>query len=469
MTDDDLAALAAVSETVAVGDDRLAPYLTEPRDRHAARAAVLARPRDTREVAAVLALAHERRLAVIPWGGGTGLVGGQVSGEDAGLPAPVLVSLERLDRIREVSPEDNTVTVEAGVPLQRVQEAAAEAGRLFPLAMASQGSCTIGGNLATNAGGVQVLRYGNARELTLGVEAVMADGTIHHGLRKLRKDNMGYDLRGLLIGSEGTLGIVTAACLKLFARPAERETAMLAVPSPRDALALLNAMRERLGDGITAFELIAAQGPAFLAETHADWRDPLEGAPPWRVLVEATGPDEAGLAERMQAALEAAFADDLATDGIVAASEAQRASLWWVRETIPDANRRIGAVTSNDVSVPLSALSAFIDAAAEAVAAVDPRLRINCFGHVGDGNLHYNAFPPAGAAKADWLHLSDRVAEAVNGAALAHGGSFAAEHGIGRLKRDALARAADPAKLAAMRAIKAALDPRGILNPGAVL
>jgi len=402
----------------------------------------------------------------VPYAGGTGLVGGQVSGDG---PAPVILSLERMDRIRQVSAPDNALVAEAGVILADVQAAAAEANRLFPLSLAAEGSCRIGGNLATNAGGVQVLRYGNARDLVLGVEAVLPDGSVHHGLRLLRKDNTGYDLRHLLIGSEGTLGVITAAALKLFPRPAETLTAMLAVPGPAAALDLLNRLRDRLGDGISAFELMSGQGIAFLRAAYPDRRDPLSGDPPWRVLMEIGAPPETNLVERTEAALADAMEAGLATDGIVAASEAQAAELWWIRETIPEANRHVGAVASHDISVPLARLAEFIEAGDAALAEIDPELRINCFGHVGDGNLHYNVFPPEGRTRADCEPLRPRVTEAVHGLASRVGGSLSAEHGVGRAKRADLARWGDPAKLAAMRAIKAALDPAGIMNPGAVL
>ncbi|MEO0429121.1 MAG: FAD-binding oxidoreductase [Pseudomonadota bacterium] len=479
-TPEDLDTLAAMTDAAGLvrpdGDDgiaRIAPYLREPRDRLQGRAAALLRPASTAEVAAMIRYLNDRRIPVIPISGGTGLVGGQIFTAPAdisdALPSPVLLSLERMNRIREVAPDDGALVAEAGVTLEAVQQAAADAGRLFPLAMASQGSCCIGGNLATNAGGVGVLRYGNARELVLGVEAVLADGTVHHGLRRLRKDNMGYDLRGLLVGSEGTLGVITAAVLKLFPAPGERVTAMLAIPEAETAVELLHALRDRLGDGLTAFELIAAQGPAFIAEHFPDWRDPLPGHPAWRVLLEATGPTDGRLEERAEAVLAALMEEGTVLDGVIASSEAQRTELWWTRETIPEANRKVGAVASHDVSVPLSRIPAFIAAAAREVAHIAPALRINCFGHVGDGNLHYNLFPPAGAAAGDWREAGAEASAAVHEAALAEGGSIAAEHGIGRVKARQLADRLDPAKLAAMRAIKAALDPNGILNPGAVL
>ncbi|MEM7527353.1 MAG: FAD-binding oxidoreductase [Pseudomonadota bacterium] len=472
----DLEALAAMTDAAglvvpadASGRERLAPYLREPRDRLQGRAAALLRPRSTEEVSAMVAHLNARRIALVPVSGGTGLVGGQIFTAAEPAPSPVLLSLERMNRIRDVAPEDGALIAEAGVTLQAVQEAARAVGRLFPLAMASQGSCCIGGNLATNAGGVQVLRYGNARELCLGIEAVMADGSVHHGLKRLRKDNMGYDLRGLLIGAEGTLGIITAAVLKLFQAPGETVTAMLAVPDPSTAVSLLHRLRAILGDGLSAFELMAARGPAFIAEHFPEWRDPLADTPAWRVLLEMTGPAEWGLASRVEGAMAATMEEGIVRDGVVAASEAQRDALWWTRETIPEANRKVGAVASHDVSVPLSAIPRFIEDAAARVARVAPDLRINCFGHVGDGNLHYNLFPPAGGRAADWLEAGRLGSAEVHEAALALGGSFAAEHGIGRVKAAALADRLDATKLVAMRSIKASLDPNGILNPGAVL
>jgi FAD/FMN-containing dehydrogenase len=440
-------------------------YLEEPRGRHRGRAATVLRPRTTGEIAAILRLCRAARIGIIPYAGGTGLVGGQIS--ESG-PRPVLLSLERMDRIREVSPEDDALIAEAGVVLAAVQAAARGAGRLFPLSLAAEGTARIGGVLATNAGGTQVLRYGTARDLCLGVEAVLPDGSVHHGLRLLRKDNMGYDLRHLLIGSEGTLGVITAAALKLFPRPAETLTAMIAVPGPAAALALLHRLRDELGDGISAFELISGIGVGFLRALYPDRADPLAGDPPWRVLLEIGAPPDTGLRERAEAALGRAFEAGLALDGAIAASEAQAGAMWWMRETIPEANRHVGAVASHDISVPIGRIAEFVERGGRIVSEIGRGLRVNCFGHVGDGNLHFNVFPPEGAAQADCAHLSERVSGALHEAAVALGGSIAAEHGIGRAKAGDLARLGDPAKLAAMRAIKDALDPAGIMNPGAL-
>jgi FAD/FMN-containing dehydrogenase len=443
-----------------------ARYLEEPRGRFAGMAAAVLRPRDTAGVATAVRLCAEARVGIVPYGGGTGLVGGQVRGEG---PRPLVLALERLDRVRAVAPADAVMTVEAGVVLAAAQEAAAAAGRLFPLSLASEGTARIGGLLATNAGGIGVLRFGNARDLCLGVEAVLADGSVLHGLSSLRKDNTGYDLKDLLIGSEGTLGIITAASLRLFPRPAEVAAAWLAVPSAEAALRLLERVREALGEAVSAFELMHAQGLAFLAETMPEVGQPLAVTPEWSVLVEAGAGPGARVGERLEAALAAAWEAGEATDALVAQNEAQRAAFWRVRETIPEANRAIGAVASHDISVPPGRIGAFVERAGGAVAAIDPGLRVNCFGHLGDGNLHYNVFPAPGRQREEYAATRGAVSEAVHDLVHALGGSISAEHGIGRLKVAELARYGDPAKLAAMRAIKRALDPSGILNPGAVL
>ena len=439
-------------------------YLEEPRGRWKGKGGLLLAPGSTEEVAAILRLCAEARAPIVPYGGGTGLVGGQVSDD---LAAPVILSLERMARIRAVDPVENAITVEAGAILQTVQEAAEGVDRLFPLSIASQGSARIGGILATNAGGVNVLRYGNARDLCLGLEAVLPDGSVLHGLSPLRKNNTGYDLRHLLIGAEGTLGIVTAATLKLLPRPGRSGTALFEIPDPQAALDLLNLARDRIGEGVSAFELIGRTGLDFLAETMPEIRLPL-GRPDWSVLVDLGLGPSGDPANALEGLFEAAMEAGLATDGVIAQSEGQRQDFWTVRESIPEANRRIGSINSHDISVPIARIPRFIAEGAQAVAAIGA-FRINCFGHVGDGNLHYNVFPMPGRSRAD--HEGDREAikDAVHGLAHAHGGSVSAEHGVGRLKVDDLERYVDPTKLAAMRAIKAALDPAGIMNPGAVL
>jgi FAD/FMN-containing dehydrogenase len=440
-------------------------YLEEPRGLFQGADALLVAPGTTEEVATVVREAGAARVGIVPYGGGTGLVGGQIMAEG---PRPVILSLERMTRLRAVHARENVVIAEAGVILADLQAAAGAEDRLFPLSLASEGSARLGGILSTNAGGVNVLRYGNTRELCLGLEAVLPDGTIWHGLKRLRKDNTGYDLRGLLVGAEGTLGIITAAAMRLFPQPARHGTALLAVEGPAAALELLALAGDRIGPGISAFELISGQGPRFLAETGCPARCPMDPVPEWSVLIDlglgAGEVPDAALTDLFEAALEAG----LAHDGVIAQSETQRAELWQMREEIPEANRRIGSVSSHDISLPLSEIPAFLDRAGAAVAGVGD-FRINVFGHLGDGNLHYNIFPPEGVARDELRGKRAAVAEAVYDLVAEMGGSFSAEHGIGRLKVGDLARYGDPAKAGAMRAIKAALDPQGIMNPGVML
>ncbi len=440
-------------------------YLEEPRGRWQGQAGLLLRPGTTGEVATVVRMAHEARVPVVPYGGGTGLVGGQIAADG---PAPVLLSLERMRAVRDIWPEENVMVVEAGAILSDIHDAASEVDRLFPLTIAAKGSAQIGGNLATNAGGVNVLRYGNARDLCLGVEAVLPNGEIFQGLKRLRKDNSGYDLRNLLIGSEGSLGVITAAALKLYPRPALEGTALMVVPGPEAALSLLALGRDHLGEGISAFELMHRTGLEFLNETMPDVRLPFADLPDWFVLIDiglALGLDPAG-------ALEALFAEaldkGLASDGLIAQSDTQRQAFWAVRESIPEANRRVGSISSHDISVPLSLVSDFIARGNEAIAGLGS-YRVNCFGHLGDGNLHYNVFPPKGETRNAYVAQRDVIKRTVHDLVHEMGGSVSAEHGVGRLKVEDLERYGDPAKLSAMRAIKAALDPHGILNPGVIL
>lgn len=461
-----LTAIVGAANAIGTGDDRLAPYLLEPRDQWQGTAAIALRPQDVGQVSRILRLCNQARLPVVAISGGTGLVGGQTL---PGGPLPVLLSLERMNRIRAVLPDDGALVAEAGCILSDIKAEADRLGRLFPLSLASEGSCRIGGNLATNAGGVQVLRYGNARDLVLDVEAVLADGTVIEGTRTLRKNNMGFDLRHLLIGSEGTLGVITAASLKLFPKPGETVTALLSVPNPRVAVKMLHVLADRLGDGITAFELINGQGITFIERFFPSWTDPLDGSPKWRVLLEASGPPGAALTTRIEAVLETLFAEELALDGVVAQSEAQRQALWWMRETVPEANRKVGALISTDISVPISRIPDFLTEGDRRVATIDHSLVVNSFGHIGDGNLHFNVFPPLGRSKGDFGNVVPKLKIALHDLAHEMGGSIAAEHGIGRLKADDLGKYGGTGALIAMRAIKQALDPNGILNPGAVL
>lgn len=441
-------------------------YLEEPRGRWHGQAGLLVAPRNVEEVASVVREAAAVRVPVVPYGGGTGLVAGQVV--PAGHPAPLILSLERMTRVRGVYPDENVAICEAGVVLADVQRAAEEADRLFPLSLAAEGSARIGGNLATNAGGTGVLRYGNARDLCLGLEAVLPNGDIWHGLRRLRKDNTGYDLRNLLIGSEGTLGVITAAALKLSPRPAETGTAIFVVPSPAAALKLLALSRAHLGEMVSAFELVSGQGLKFLEEHLPEVRQPFAEAPEWSVLIEVGLVSEMSAQGALEALFEAALEQGLVADGVIAQSAQQSMDFWSVREHIPIANKRVGAVSSHDMSLPLGAVPDFIEAATQRIAALGP-YRINCFGHLGDGNLHFNVFPAAGATVAEHTNDRDTVKRVLHDLVHEMEGSVSAEHGIGRFKVDDLERYGDPVKLAAMRAIKAALDPLGIMNPGAVL
>ncbi|MEO9896344.1 MAG: FAD-binding oxidoreductase [Paracoccaceae bacterium] len=442
-----------------------AKYLEEPRGRWAGQGGLLARPRNTQEVATIVRLAHELNVAVVPYAGGTGLVGGQILADGA---VPLILSVERLNQISAVYPEENVLLAGAGVILADVQQAAETAGRLFPLSLASEGSARVGGLLATNAGGTGVLRYGNARDLCLGIEAVLPNGDIYHGLSRLRKDNTGYDLRNLLIGAEGTLGVITAAALKLYARPVGQGTAMMAVKDPKAALSLLSMARDQMGEGISAFEMMHRQGLDFLKETKVDIRNPWDETPEWSVLIDVGLPAGLDPADQLENLFTRAVAEDLVSDGLIAQSEKQRADFWSVREHIPEGNRRVGSISSHDISVPLSAIPDFITKGGEALAKLGS-FRINCFGHVGDGNLHYNVFPVIGKSRADHVAERDEVKRIVHDLAHEFGGSISAEHGVGRLKVEDLERYADPTKLTVMRALKDALDPKGIMNPGAVL
>ncbi|WP_299724478.1 FAD-binding oxidoreductase [uncultured Tateyamaria sp.] len=450
-------------------DDRFSEadegQLQEPRGRYQGTVGLVARPRTTQEVAALVRAASEARVPVIPYGGGTGLVGGQVVPDG---PLPLVLSLDRMNAVRDVYRQENVLVAEAGAILTDVQDAAAKVRRLFPLSLASEGSARVGGLLSTNAGGTGVLRYGNARDLCLGIEAVLPSGEIYQGLSRLRKDNTGYDLRHLLIGAEGTLGIITAASLKLFAQPSQMGTALLQVDSPGAALLLLALVREQVGESVSAFELIHRQGFDFLAETMPDLRNPWSETPEWCVLIELGLSGGVTPQSALERIFETGVADGLVVDGMIAQSEAQRADFWSIRESIPEANRRVGSVSSHDISLPLGALADFITEGGKRIAALG-LFRINCFGHVGDGNLHYNVFPMPGKTRADHMAEREQIKSIVHDLVHEMSGSVSAEHGIGRLKVGDLERYGDPAKLAAMRAIKAALDPLGIMNPGAVL
>ena len=454
--------------TQALGDAAIRPaeprYLEEPRGRWQGRAGVVVAPSRTEEVARIIRIASKTQTPVVPYSGGTGLVGGQIT--ETG--APIILSMERMTRIREVHTDENVIVADAGCTLAAVQDAAATIGRLFPLSYGSEGTARIGGALSVNSGGLNVLRYGMARDLCFGIEAVLPDGSIFHGLKRLRKDNTGYDLRHLLIGADGTLGVITGASRRLVPRPTDIGTAMLAVPGPDAALSLYHFVQDRVGDGVSAFEILSGVGFDFLAEAGLPHKPVFDARPEWTVLMELGLFGERDPSLMLEEIFAEAFEAGLVTDGVVASSGQQRADLWAIRETIPLANRAIGAIASHDVSLPLSEVAGFLADAPVALGKV-AKTRINAFGHLGDGNIHFNLFPPKGQTREDFDNVRGALSDVVHDMVAARGGSFSAEHGIGRLKVATLQKFGDPARLAAMRAIKDALDPKGIMNPGAVL
>jgi len=445
----------------------MAPFLTDWRGRYTGTAQAVVFPGDTAEVSAVVRTCVDSGVPIVPQGGNTGLCGGATPLTDG---LAVVVNLSRLRRIRRVDPANNAITVEAGTPLAIVQAAALEADRFFPLSLASEGSCEVGGVISTNAGGVQVLRYGNTRELVLGLEVVLPDGQVWNGLRSLRKDNTGYDLKHLFIGAEGTLGIVTAAILKLFARPRSCVTAWLAVASPAAAVALLSRLRGMAGDRVTAFELVSRTSLELVLQHIPGTRDPLQAAHPWYVLVELTDTlRDAGLTELLEAELERAIADYAVHDGVVASSESQAAALWSLRENISEAQKREGFSIKHDISVPISAIPEFLERAGEALRAAHPGIRIVAFGHLGDGNLHYNLSRPLREENDAFIGGTAAVGCIVHDLVAALDGSISAEHGIGQLKRNILPAYKSGIELELMRSIKTSLDPAGLMNPGKVL
>jgi len=468
---DNSAFLAALTDIVGAANvltdpDLVAPYLEEPRGLFHGRALAVARPGSTAEVAAVVRACVATGVAIVPQGGNTGMVGGQTPD---GSGRQLVVSLRRMNRIREVDVEADAMIVEAGVTLAEAQAAAEAADRMFPLALASEGTCTIGGNLSSNAGGVAVLAYGNARELTLGVEVVLADGRVANLLSKLRKDNTGYDLKDLFVGAEGTLGIVTAASLKLFARPRARATAFVGLADPHRALALLKLARQRFGQQVTSFEIMPRIGMEFALAYDAGGRDPLGAAYPWYALIEVSAQDDAGLDDPLTALLGEALERELIFDAALAASLEQRDAFWRLRESMSDAQKPQGGSIKHDVSVPLGQVPAFIAEATAAVAAFAPGARVVAFGHLGDGNIHFNVSQPIGADKQVFLDQWSAMNAVVHAVVARHSGSISAEHGVGALKRDLLKAVKDPVALELMRAVKAAIDPRGLFNPGKVL
>jgi D-lactate dehydrogenase (cytochrome) len=456
---------AIVGDKYAVTDAAdVAPYVTEDRNLFHGASPLVLRPGSTAEVAAICKLATEARVALVPQGGNTGLVGGQTP-----LGGEVVISLRRLDRIREVDTDSNTMTAEAGVVLQTAQGRAAEADRMFPLSLGAEGSCTIGGNLSTNAGGTAALAYGVAREMALGLEVVLADGRILNGLSKLKKDNTGYDLRNIFIGAEGTLGIITAATLKLFPKPRAVETAFVGLKSPEAALTLLGISRTEAAGQLTSFELIADIAVDFSVRHGIGVRDPLESKHLWYVLMElSSSRDDAR--DTLEAILARGMEDGIVDDAVIAANLNQRAAFWKLREEISAAQKPEGGSIKHDISVPVAAVPAFIAQASAAVVKLIPGARPVPFGHLGDGNIHYNVTQPrTGITTADFMARWHDVNAVVFDVVLRMGGSISAEHGIGQLKVADLPDVKDPVAIELMRSFKAMLDPLGIMNPGKVL
>ena len=448
---------------VLTGAADLAPYCTDWRGRFSGSASCVVLPGSTEEVAAVVRACADAGTAIVPQGGNTGLCGGATptGGE-------VVIALTRLNRIRAVDADNNSITVEAGCTLHAVKQAAREIDRLFPLSLAAEGSATIGGNLATNAGGVQVLRYGNARELCLGLEVVLADGRIWNGLRALRKDNTGYDLKHLFIGAEGTLGLITAATLKLFPRPRAHATAWVAVPDPAAAVGLLGRLRAAAGDNVTAFEIVGRPALELVLRHIPGARDPLAGKPAWQALIELSGARD-DLAATLEQALQSAAEDGVVADAAVASSEAQAAALWALRENVSEAQKIEGVSIKHDIAVPVSRIAEFIARADAALLAAFPQVRIVCFGHIGDGNLHYNLSRPDAQSNAEFIARTGAVNRIVHDLVHELGGSISAEHGLGQLKREEVLRYKSDTEMEMMRAVKQALDPRGLMNPGKLL
>lgn len=449
-----------------VDQERVAPHARETWGIGRGHACLLLRPANVHEVSGILALCHRYGVRIVPQGGNTGLVGAGIPDETGQL---AILSLARMNSIREIDPIGDTVTVEAGAVLETVQDKAAEVDRLFPLALSAQGTCQIGGNLSSNAGGVNVLRYGMARNLVLGLEVVLADGEIWDGLRALRKDNTGYDLKQLFIGAEGTLGVVTAAVLRLFPKAREIQTAWLAVPSPKAAVDLLTFCRERLGETISSFELMADRVVGEVLTYLPDGRSPIGSSSPWHVLMEVSWSLEEGLADRLQSVLASAMDQGLLTDGMMATSEHQRKALWQIRESPTDAFAQAGVVLRHDVSVPITAVPALIDQGERCFSKMIPGVHIVSFGHVGDGNIHFNLLQPDDMAADDFRAMKNQVQEQVFDIVEDLGGSISAEHGIGRLKLDELQKRKPKIDLALMRRLKQAFDPKNILNPGVIL
>jgi len=459
---------AIVGDKGAITDpEAMRPHLVEWRDVFTGKTPMVIKPATVEEVAKVVALCAEHRVPLVPQGGNTSLVGASLPFEHGG---ELVLSLQRMNKILAIDPLNYTMTVEAGVILQTIQQAASEHDRLFPLSLGAEGSCMIGGNLSTNAGGIQVLHYGNARNLVLGLEVVLPDGQVWDGLRSLKKDNTGYDLKQLFMGAEGTLGIITKAVLKLFPKPKEIATAFLAVPDPKTAVELLAGARSAGEDNVTSFEILGRMGLDFVLRHTPGMNDPLQQAHQWYVLMEWSSPRaDSGLKAKMEAFLEQSIEDGLVLDGAMAQSEAQRATFWKMREAYSGAQKYEGGSIKHDISVPVAAVPEFLARATPAVERAIPGSRVVAFGHLGDGNIHFNLSQPIGADTPKFLARWDEINRLVHDIVVAMNGSISAEHGIGRMKLDELAHYRSKTELDIMRKIKRALDPHNIMNPHKVI
>lgn len=455
------------AENAIADPQRQHAYLHEWRGRYIGTTPLVVRPATTDQVSRILQLANRERFGVVPQSGNTGLVGGQIPSSQG---PEVVLSLSRMTRVRDIAPGKQHMTVEAGMTLEAVQEKAKEHGRLFPLAMASQGSCQIGGNLATNAGGLNVLAYGAARDLAYGLEVVLANGEIWNGLHALKKDNTGYDLNNLFIGSEGTLGVITAATLKLFPRPVDQATALLGLDTPEHIAAMFEHMLKTHGQNLTAFEFIPDIALTFVTNHIPNTHSPFQNPHPWYVLVELSSHEaEHSPSNAIEKSLARAIENNVVNDAVVATSLKQSQEIWTLRELISEAQKHGGGSIKHDVSVPIESIPKFLETAGAVVERLCPGARPVPFGHFGDGNIHYNISQPASMDKSKFLDMWNPMNRAIHDVVTKFGGSISAEHGIGQMKRDELRRHKSPAQLNAMRAIKSALDPNGILNPGKLL
>jgi FAD/FMN-containing dehydrogenase len=454
------------AESVVTTDVDMAPFLVDQRRLYHGSALAVALPRDVADVARIVSWCNQHRVGLVPQGGNTGYCGGATPDESG---RQLLLSLRRLNRIRSIDADNFSLTAEAGCLLASVQQAADAVERLFPLSLGSEGSCQIGGNLATNAGGLNVVRYGMARDLTLGIEAVLPDGQVFDGLKSLRKDNTGYDLKSLLVGSEGTLGVITAATLKLWPKMRSSATAMVAIATPADAITLLGVLKAQAGERLSSFELLPRIAIELTTRHVEGVVDPLTTLYPWYILCELTSAAVEPLAELLQQTLADAAERSLLLDAALATSERVRAAFWRLRESVPEAQRRAGSSLKHDISVPVTSLPAFISEASLWVQAHVSAGVLVCYGHAGDGNLHFNVSCVDASRNDAFLAQEPQLRRAIHDLVAKFSGSISAEHGIGRLKRDELARYASPVALGAMRAIKQALDPNGIMNPGKLL